>query len=153
MSRLALRAGVVADAAAIASVFTRSRQLLSFLPNLYSADEDFAFWRDHVLPKEQVTVALLDDRIVGVLAADDLFVDHLYVDPSCVGQGVGTVLLMDIQAQRDQLQLWCFEQNTGARRFYEQHGFVGVETTDGSGNEEKCRDIRYLWQRHHPASS
>lgn len=148
-----LRTGVVADAAAIASVFTRSRQLLSFLPNLHTADEDFTFWRDHVLPKEQVTVALLDDRIVGVLAADDLFVDHLYVDPSCIGQGVGTTLLMDIQAQRDQLQLWCFARNTGARRFYERHGFVGVEMTDGSGNEEKCPDIRYLWQRHHPASS
>lgn len=141
------------DASAIASVFTRSRQLLPFLPKLHTADEHRVFWRDHVLPQKQVTVAFLGDRIVGVLAADDLFVDHLYVDPSRVGQGVGTALLRDIQACRDQLQLWCFAQNIGARRFYERHGFVGVEMTDGSGNEEKCPDIRYLRQRHHPASS
>ena len=29
------------------------------------------------------------------------------------------------------------------RRFYERHGFVAVEFTDGSGNEERWPDVRY----------
>jgi hypothetical protein len=33
-----------------------------------------------------------------------------------------------------------------ARRFYQQHGFVPAEFTDGSGNEEREPDIRFRWQ-------
>jgi hypothetical protein len=43
--------------------------------------------------------------------------------------------------------LWTFVTNTGARRFYERHGFVAVETTDGSHNEEAAPDIRFVWAR------
>jgi ribosomal protein S18 acetylase RimI-like enzyme len=43
------------------------------------------------------------------------------------------------------LQLWVFETNVGAQRFYRRHGFVEVERTDGAGNEEKAPDIRMAW--------
>ena len=33
--------------------------------------------------------------------------------------------------------LWVFQSNTRAIRFYERHGFVEVERTDGAGNEER----------------
>jgi hypothetical protein len=33
-----------------------------------------------------------------------------------------------------------------ARRFYERHGFVAVEHTDGAGNEEREPDVRFLWR-------
>ena len=35
--------------------------------------------------------------------------------------------------------------NIGAQRFYQRHGFVVAETTDGSQNEEKEPDIRLVW--------
>ncbi|MDP9464580.1 MAG: GNAT family N-acetyltransferase, partial [Actinomycetota bacterium] len=41
------------------------------------------------------------------------------------------------------LQLWTFESNDRARRFYERHGFTAVEFTDGAGNEERWPDVRY----------
>jgi hypothetical protein len=44
------------------------------------------------------------------------------------------------------LWLWTFQANTGARRFYERHGFVAVDATDGSGNEERAPDVRYAWR-------
>jgi hypothetical protein len=31
----------------------------------------------------------------------------------------------------------------GARRFYERYGFVPIEWSDGSRNEERCPDILY----------
>jgi hypothetical protein len=35
----------------------------------------------------------------------------------------------------------------GARRFYERRGFVLTEETDGSRNEEREPDARYVWSR------
>ena len=42
-------------------------------------------------------------------------------------------------------QLWTFQDNARARRFYEARGFVAEEFTDGAGNEEKTPDVRYVW--------
>ena len=42
------------------------------------------------------------------------------------------------------MQLWAFQSNTGALRFYERHGFVAVEETDGD-NEEGAPDLRMRW--------
>jgi chorismate mutase len=38
-----------------------------------------------------------------------------------------------------------FEMNTPARAFYERHGLLELERTDGRGNEEKCPDIKMAW--------
>jgi hypothetical protein len=38
------------------------------------------------------------------------------------------------------LDLWTFQGNVGARRFYEQHEFVVLEPTDGA-HEEGAPDV------------
>ncbi len=43
------------------------------------------------------------------------------------------------------LDLWTFQSNIGAQRFYNRHGFLEVMRTDGAGNEERSPDIRYRW--------
>jgi ribosomal protein S18 acetylase RimI-like enzyme len=48
------------------------------------------------------------------------------------------------QRQPEGLQLWAFQSNARARRFYERHGFEAVEFTDGNGNEERWPDVRYV---------
>ena len=63
------------------------------------------------------------------------------------GRGIGSALLDHAKARRpDGLDLWAFQSNTGARRFYERHGFVAVAETDGD-NEEGAPDVRYRWSR------
>ncbi len=42
-------------------------------------------------------------------------------------------------------ELWTFQQNLRARAFYEARGFVLVQLTDGSDNEEKTPDALYAW--------
>ena len=42
--------------------------------------------------------------------------------------------------------VYTFQANAGARRFYERHGFVPVEFTDGQANEERCPDVLYELQ-------
>jgi ribosomal protein S18 acetylase RimI-like enzyme len=67
--------------------------------------------------------------------------------PEAQGQGVGTELLDIAKRGSGQLQLWTFQRNAQARRFYEARGFALAEQTDGARNEEKEPDARYLWTR------
>ena len=72
--------------------------------------------------------------------------EQLYVRRPWTGRGIGSRLLAVAKERRpDGLQLWTFQVNAGARRFYERHGFVVVEMTDGSANEERQPDVRYAW--------
>ena len=126
-------------------MFTASRGLLTFLPRLHSAEEDRGFIRDHVLSRCRVTVAVREGRVVGFVAEQPGWVEHLYVAPDAIGGGIGRALLMDTMARNDVLELWCFEQNHRARRFYARHGFIEVLRTDGADNEERCPDLRLRW--------
>jgi hypothetical protein len=47
----------------------------------------------------------------------------------------------------ERLQLWTFQRNAQARRFYEARGFALAQETDGARNQEKEPDALYLWTR------
>jgi GNAT superfamily N-acetyltransferase len=85
--------------------------------------------------------------VLGFAATREGWLDHLYVDPLRHGQGVGSMLLSKAREERASLELWTFQRNGQARRFYERNGFRLVELTDGSGNEEREPDARYCWSR------
>ena len=73
------------------------------------------------------------------------WIEHLYVDATHTGRGLGAQLVDLAKAELGgQVQLWTFQSNAGARRFYERHGFVVVEMTDGN-TEERQPDMRYLY--------
>ncbi len=75
------------------------------------------------------------------------WVEHLYVDPVWIDQGIGALLLARAREERPAgLQLWTFQVNDEARRFYGREGFVEVEHTDGAGNEEGEPDVRLEWR-------
>jgi ribosomal protein S18 acetylase RimI-like enzyme len=132
----------------MAAVFAAARADMTYLPVLHSAEEHIAFFSEHVLPVRSVEVAEADGgRIVGFCAVKDGWVDHLYVSPGFQGRGIGSALLARAMAQHARgLTLWVFEENHGARALYARHGFVQVERTDGSGNEEQQPDIRLQWE-------
>ncbi|HUQ39494.1 MAG TPA: GNAT family N-acetyltransferase, partial [Acidimicrobiales bacterium] len=84
--------------------------------------------------------------VVGVMALSEDWIDQLYIDFPWTGQGIGG-RLVDVAKERRPagLQLWTFQSNAGAQHFYERHGFVAVERTDGAANEERQPDVRYHW--------
>ncbi|GGQ73451.1 hypothetical protein GCM10010267_40580 [Streptomyces griseorubens] len=43
------------------------------------------------------------------------------------------------------LVLHVFQQNIGARAFYERHGFTVLDTSDGSRNMENLPDMTLRW--------
>ena len=145
---IALRRAEPDDAAAVAAVFSPSFRLLTFLPNLHTVEEDRRFITDVILKDCAVSVAELAGRIVAFLARDGEEVRLLYTHPDFIGRGAGGRLLEAAKQEDVQsLELWCFQANTAARRFYEAHGFKPIAFTDGTGNEEKTPDVRYRWER------
>jgi GNAT superfamily N-acetyltransferase len=78
-------------------------------------------------------------------SSSNQWINQLYVDPRHTGRGLGSRLVEVAKSVYPEgLDLWTFAANTGARRFYERHGFVAIASTDGD-NEERAPDIRYHW--------
>jgi GNAT superfamily N-acetyltransferase len=141
------------EAMQVADVMLASRR--AFLPYAVSphTDSETRTWvRDVLLDSEEVFVALADGVVVGMMSiqrsgADASAVDclnQMYVLPEHVGRGVGSVLLqVALKSMRHPLRLFSFQQNAGARRFYERHGFKAIAFSNGRGNEEQCPDVLY----------
>jgi GNAT superfamily N-acetyltransferase len=142
-----LRLASGADVEEIAELFSTSFRLLDFLPPLHTRDEDRAYVRDVLIAEQRVTVAEAGGEIVGFLAESPGWINQLYVRADRLHEGIGSLLMADAKARAASLELWCFAENHAARRFYERHGFVEVERTDGRGNEAGRPDIRYRWER------
>ena len=103
---------------------------------------------EHLVPTTETWVAVDDaSTVVGVLALSDEMIDQLYLTPAWIGRGLGVRLLDLAKTRRPTgLDLYCFQDNARARRFYERHGFEAIAFGDGSGNEERQPDIRYAWR-------
>jgi GNAT superfamily N-acetyltransferase len=145
-SALIIRQLELADMDAAARVHRRAfDHALPWLAGLHTSDEDQWFYRERVFTGCQVHGALEDGVLAGTIAFRSDWIEQLYVLPEVQGRGVGSELLQVAKRAFDSLQLWTFQRNLGARRFYEARGFALVEETDGAGNEEKEPDARYLW--------
>lgn len=150
MTGFSLRPATRADVDAISLLLRRTlTEALPWLPVLHTPDEDRAFIAGHVMTSCTVWVAEAG-AIAGFIAFRAGWIDHLYVAASRHGQGIGTALLEKAFAAESELQLWAFQRNTAALRFYRRRGFRIVERTDGSRNEEKEPDARLLWRRSAP---
>jgi len=147
-SGLIIRQLELADMDAAAGVHrTAFDHALPWLTGLHTPDEDRWFYRERVFTGCQVHGAFEGGALAGIIAFRSDWIDQLYVLPEVHGRGVGSELLQIAKHAFNCLQLWTFQRNLRARRFYEARGFALVEETDGAGNEEKEPDARYLWTR------
>jgi GNAT superfamily N-acetyltransferase len=142
-----LRRATHEDGPEIAKLFRRSFGTLTFLPTLHTPEEDRAHFT-RVAAEQEVWVWEEDGRILGFTAIDaEDEVPAFYVEPDEQSRGIGTALFDRIKERRPGgFRFWVFEQNERARRFYERHGAVAIERTDGSGNEERQPDVLYEWR-------
>ena len=110
--------------------------------------------REELVPASETWVAVDQaGRVVGLMALSDRMVEQLYVAPRWIGRGLGSRFIELAKARRPGgLELWSFQANHRARRFYERKGFIEVETTDGGRNEERQPDVRYAWRPTRPGS-
>ena len=148
---MAFKLATASEADAIADVYSASFRLLTFLPMLHTIDGYRWFIANVILKECEVTVAEDENGIVAFLARKGEEVRLLYTRPDRIGMGAGTQLIDAAKASRtDALELWCFQANERARRFYEARGFRPIRFTDGADNEERMPDVRYRWERRSP---
>ena len=148
MDGLELRRATPADAAEIADLFLASFKATYHFSLAHSDDEVRRWITDVLLPSDEVWVAVArDGTVVGLMALTSDMLDQLYVAPGWSGQGIGS-RLVDLAKERRPagFDLYTFQVNHRARRFYERQGFVEVSLGDGTGNEEGQPDVRYAWR-------
>lgn len=144
-----LRAASLADAASVACVLYESRKVsLPYAPLAHTQEEVGAWVAQHLIPTGGVTIAVEGNKAVAVLAVSEgegaTWIDQLYVLPGFENQGIGSRLLTLVhESTTKAIRLFTFQQNTGARRFYERHGYKAIALSDGRANEEKCPDVLY----------
>jgi len=148
VSEWSIRPATLDDAPGVADVVLAARQAnRATIPPLVHSEAEVRSWVRTVLLAEREVWVVDNGAVIGVLALDLAWLDQLYVRPEYAGQGIGSALLDLAKAVRPEgFGLWTFVSNTGAQRFYERHGLVAVERTDGSDNEERAPDIRYRWR-------
>ncbi|MFH8975590.1 GNAT family N-acetyltransferase [Streptomyces sp. NPDC017890] len=137
------------DARAAADVWLRS--FAAALPTVVrprTDEEVLDYFRHVVVPLHETWVAEAAGRdVVGVMVLEEEELSQLYLAPDWRGRGIGDRFVALAKERRpDGLSLWTFQVNAPAHRFYEQHGFTAVEWTDGTGNEEREPDVRYVWR-------
>jgi GNAT superfamily N-acetyltransferase len=144
-----MQLGPCTDSDSIAAIYLASRK--AYLPYAPLAHRDTAIysWVAEVLIKtNRIVAASENSEVYGFIATASeggkQWINHLYIHPLHTGLGIGSALLEYALAQMPRpVYLYTFQANSGARRFYERYGFLALEFSDGSGNEEGCPDVLY----------
>ncbi|MXU64272.1 GNAT family N-acetyltransferase [Oceanomicrobium pacificus] len=151
MSRsIRIRDAIPEDVRACAGILRDWADDTPWFPHWYTHYEDRAFVARHIA-ENRVRVAMRPDGIAGFLVLEGQEVPCLYVGRGLRGRGIGAALIDDAKRlSPDGLELWCFQANLGAQKFYTREGFAEVERTDGARNAEKLPDMRFRWAPERP---
>ena len=137
---------------ALAQLLRRARNGMTYVPPV-PAEAVGLIAADLAERHDEIWLAEEDGRPLGFLAIRRSrqngweVLEKLYVEPEAQNRGVGAALLDKAKKLRPGgFVLWVFQKNTGARRFYERHGFVLAKLTDGADNMEREPDALYRWE-------
>ncbi|MEM7506090.1 MAG: GNAT family N-acetyltransferase [Pseudomonadota bacterium] len=146
-TKITLRPGRPADAPACAAILNAWIDATDWMPRCHPPEDVERYHREVVLVDRACTLADLIGEVVGFIAIDTrtALVTALYLARKHRCKGIGTALLDHVKAAHPEgLNLWTFQANTGAQRFYLREGFAEVRRSDGD-NEEGLPDILYGW--------
>jgi GNAT superfamily N-acetyltransferase len=136
------------DAPAAADIHRTAGALIPhYDTTLHTPAEYVALYRGDVLVNCEAWGVFEEGVLAAFIAVRPGWIDHLYVTLGRHRSGLGSRLLVHAQSLQAELRLYTFQANVNARAFYEKHGFVVEELTDGARNEEKMPDATYLWTR------
>ena len=114
------------------------------IPALHPIEEQRQYFLNEVLSTNDVMVAHSQGNVIGFVAATDTHIAQLYVHPEYQRRGIGTKLLAwAMRRSAGRLSLVTFEQNLGAQRFYEHHGFKII--AQGFEAQWQLPDLTYEW--------
>lgn len=145
-----IRPAVPEDADAVARLLATVRgESIPDLPLAAQSEDAVApFVRRVLLDQFEVWVAEVDGDPVGFMALmPPDHIAHLYISAAHRGEGLGA-RFVDLARRRypEGLQLWTFQENEDAQRFYAQQGFVPVEWADDRDEDRASPDLRMAWR-------
>ncbi|MBU6347388.1 MAG: GNAT family N-acetyltransferase [Actinomycetales bacterium] len=146
--RISPKLATASDLDELAEFYISTRRYFSdLIPPIVGTSESVRTWLANRLASQDEVWLVHDDLgIAALMILEPSWIDQLYVRPDLVRQGIGSDLINFAQSRLPSgIQLWTFQSNLPAQKFYEKHGFVAVEFTDGQSNQEKAPDIRYQW--------
>ena len=128
---LVLRSIVEAEQDAIAEIYCQAwhESHAPFIPRAVVEHRGLSFFQKRVAGYGTRPVgAAKDDRILGFVLWSDARLEQLWIRGEVRGQGIGGRLLLHAEAEMAAagatlLELDCMTRNSGARRFYERHGW------------------------------
>jgi len=137
------------DVDAVVRVWSATkRDTYDFIPQEQgrSVADDDAFFREHILPRCAIWIAIENGNVLGFLAIATTYVDRLYVRPDAQRRGVGAALLAKaIELSPSGFELHTHQKNTKARAFYEKAGLTAVRF-GLSPPPESEPDVEYHWR-------
>jgi len=118
-----------------------------WMPRVHDHEDVERYYSDVVYRERQVKVADVDGKVCAFMAlSDGAYVTALYVRPDYRRERLGKSLIDHAKALfPDQLNLWTFDQNKDAQRFYRRENFLELKRTGGD-NEENLPDILFQWR-------
>jgi ribosomal protein S18 acetylase RimI-like enzyme len=117
--------------------------------NPHSIDDQQQYFLNHVLPQNEVCLALGGAALLGFVAASRESVNQLYVHPVQRRRGIGTQLLEWAKARSGgSLWLYTFARNAAARAFYRRGGFI--EVAHGFEPMWQLDDVKLQWTQASP---
>lgn len=132
----------------IARVYRPARMAaMPWLPVCHTPEEDLAFFRLVMIAQQHTELVYADGVLAGVFTSAPGWIEQFYLLEPYWRRGIGSMLIRREMERQDTLQLWTFTRNARAIAFYASHGFTEAERTDGSDNEEREPDIRFVWSR------
>lgn len=100
------------------------------------------YWQDNyeyvkdILPKADIYVYILDEKIVGFVGVNKNYIEGIFIDINNQHSGIGTSLLDKIKENKDNLTLSVYKKNENAISFYEKNNsIIASENIDKSTNE------------------
>ncbi|MDF2947491.1 MAG: family acetyltransferase [Bacillales bacterium] len=125
-------------------MWRKSKEQAISQKEIHSFENHLTFLKE-ILPEQcQIDLALIDDKVVGMIAYNEKEISQLYIHVDYQGLGIGQTLLDSAKEKSSgSLTLYTFEVNKIAQKFYEKNGFEIVGR--GYENEENLPDIKYQW--------
>lgn len=136
------------DAPTVVMIFREAREEMAYLPTVHT-DEETNNYFSGLVRAGKIQVIKENGVITGFMHTEDGWIHHLYIAPRFQRRGLGKLLLEKAKEDNPNgLQLWVFEANTEAIKFYERESFLLIEKRDQkkTTNEENLPDRKYQWK-------
>jgi GNAT superfamily N-acetyltransferase len=142
-----LRPARTQDMEACAAILNDWIDETDWMPRVHSRADVVNHYKTVVARDRKSFVVVSGNATLGFMTfTDDHLISALYVASEYRRQGVGQLMLTRAKREfDDRLELWTFQANVPAQKFYAREGFVEINRTDGD-NDEGLPDIMLEWR-------